>query len=49
MYNAILNFFTAHWEFLYDLKPKAQSERWAPYYAIGNYVPKCQLLYEMAL
>ncbi len=34
---------------LYDVKPKAQLERYAPYCATGNLVPliNCQLLYEM--
>jgi hypothetical protein len=30
---------------LYDVRPKAQSELYAPYCTIGNLVPHCQLLY----
>ena len=37
------NFFIAHLPILVQCKPKAQSEWCAPYYAIGNYVPNCQL------
>jgi hypothetical protein len=34
----IPNFFITHLQSLYDVKPKAQSERFAPfYYAIANY------------
>jgi hypothetical protein len=37
-------------ESLYDVKPKAQSERGAcALLGIGNWVPNCQLLYKMAL
>ncbi len=41
----IPNVFSAH---LLILVPKAQLERCAPYCAIGNWVPNCQLLYVMA-
>jgi hypothetical protein len=33
---------------LYDVKPKAQSERCAPYRSFAHWVPNSQLLYEMA-
>jgi hypothetical protein len=38
-------FFVAYFQSLYDVKPKAQSERCAPYCAFGHQVPKGQLLY----
>jgi len=33
---------------LYYVKPKAQSERCAPYCAFGYWVPNSQLQYELA-
>ncbi len=41
--------FAAHLPTLVRCKRKAHSERCAPYCAIGDSVPDCQLLYEMAL
>ncbi len=33
---------------MYDVKPKAQSERCARYSAFAHLLPNCQLLYETA-